>query len=116
LKKTHLAFIVIGIILALGFLVRASMNNRKLDARFRDEMAQRFDFERKVLSLGKERSGLYARIKSLNQQLVVGQQTIGELQSSRETLLKENKKLQSELMQLRDAIGAPTAAVASGAM
>ncbi len=116
LRKTPLIAIVVGLIVLLGLLVRASMRNERLDAKFRQEMAQRFDLEKKVLSLEKERAGLYARLKSLTAQFEKDQDTISNLQASLNETLGENKGLKDELSRLRDRIGTQPERAASGGM
>ncbi len=116
LKKTPLIAIIVVLIVLLGLLVRASMRNEGLDWKFRQEMAQRFDLEKRVLSLEKERAGLYARIKSLTAQFEKDQDTISNLQASLSEALGENKGLREELSRPRGQTGTQPAPAASGAV
>jgi len=108
--------IVVSVILLLGLFVRASLSNRKLDASFRQEMAQRFDLEKKILSLEKERADLYAQIASLTGQAEKGRSAVMDLQVSLEKALAENKGLKDELARLRDQVEVLQAPAASGTM
>ena len=116
LRKTPLITIIVALVVLLGLLVRASMRNESLDTKFRREMANRFDLEKRALSLEKERAGLYARIKSLTAQLEAKQDTISDLQTSLSLTAQENKGLKDALSQLRDNIAAQPASAATGAM
>jgi len=116
LRKTHLIVVVVVIIVLLGLLARASMSQKSLDAKFRREMANRFDLEKKVLSLEKEQAGLFARIKSLSGQIEADKKKIGDLQASLDLAAQENKGLKDALSQMRAARAAASSATASGAM
>ncbi|MGE5279355.1 MAG: hypothetical protein ACM3L6_01240 [Deltaproteobacteria bacterium] len=116
MKKIPLTVVIVVIILLLGLVARASMNNRALDKRFREEMASRFDVEQKAMSFEKERAALYARIKSLNAELEKDQATIGDLRKSLELAAQENNGLRDSLSQLRNNIEAQPASGADGTM
>ncbi len=113
LRKTPLITIVAVFVVLLGLVVRASLKNENLDTKFRLEMANRFDLEKKVLSLEKERAGLYARIEALAAQIETGQDAINDLQASLSLVEQENKGLKEELSQLPGRSAAPTTTAAS---
>jgi|GEM_PF-2073901 len=116
LRKTPLIAIVAVLIVLLALLVRASMKNASLDTKFRQEMSSRFDVEQKVLSLEKERAGLYARINSLIARLKADEASIKDLKAFLTLTEQENKELKNALSQLRENIVAQSATAATGAM
>jgi len=90
------------IVLVLISLIKATLNVKNLRKNFRQEMAQRFDIEEKMIKIEKEHSALVFELKSLKDQL---NNKDREIDSLKEELAREGtqKTAVEEAQELTEA-------------
>lgn len=77
------------VVLVLISLIKATLNVKNLRKNFRQEMAQRFDLEEKMIRMEKEHSALVFELKALKDQLHNKSQ---EIDSLRQELAREGNE------------------------
>ncbi|GEM_PF-6196690 len=87
-NKAYIFFVLV-IILVLSSLVKATADLRKFKRNFRDEMAQRLDFEEKVMRLQNGQASLLAEAKMLKSEVLKSKKVIAQL---KEDLAREQSQ------------------------
>lgn len=77
------------VVLVLISLIKATLNVKNLSKNFRQEMAQRFDLEEKMIRMEKEHSALVFELKALKDQL---RDKAQEIDSLKQELVSEGKE------------------------
>lgn len=101
-NKAYIVFAVV-IILVLSTLVKASADLSKFKRNFRDEMAQRLDFEEKVMRLQNGQASLLAEARMLKAQVLKDKKVIAQL---KEDLAREQSQRAALKVEFQNTSGA----------
>ena len=87
-NKGIIVFVLVAILI-LASLVKATMDLSKVKKSFRNEMAQRLDFEEKTINLEKGRDALLSEVKTLRLEVLKNRR---DLEQAKEELAQEQNK------------------------
>lgn len=89
-NKAYIFFVLV-IILVLSSLVKATTDLKKFKRNFRDEMAQRLDFEEKTIRLQNGQAAILAEARMLRAECLKNKRLIAQLKE--ELALEQSQKV-----------------------
>ena len=102
-QNKTLIICVVGVLLVLVSLVKATANVKKYKKNFQDEMAERLDLEEKIDKMEKDRAILLSDLKNLKEELKKEDDTLKETKDKLSQEEDKSASLQGALEKARSS-------------
>jgi len=101
-NKAYIFFVLV-VILVLSSLVKATADLKKFKRNFRDEMAQRLDFEEKTMRLQNGRAAILAEAKMLRAEVLKDKRLIAQLKDELAKVQSQKAEIKAESQNTSEA-------------